>query len=222
MALVPSAISGGLSLIGGLMGNSAKAKEAAKDRAFQLQMAQNAHQYEVEDLRKAGLNPILSGTGGPGARASGGSRADQSDVVTPAVNSALSAARMAQELDNLKAAEAKTREETDNIRVDTMNKNQEFNQRAFQLIEMNPTLLAEAKQRVANLGEEQERIISAKLLQLEQAKQAGNNARLLAVEADIQEWMQKHGMQEIMKSIGVGESFAGALRAILQLMRTKP
>lgn len=40
---------------------------ANKAYTRQKEMMKNAHQWEVEDLRKAGLNPILSGTGGSGA-----------------------------------------------------------------------------------------------------------------------------------------------------------
>ena len=34
-----------------------------QNEAFQREMAQNAHQWEIEDLKKSGLNPVLSATG---------------------------------------------------------------------------------------------------------------------------------------------------------------
>lgn len=68
--------SAGASLFGGLFGkdsassNASSAiafnrEEAEKNRAFQLSAFQNRHQWEVADLKAAGLNPILSAGGQP-------------------------------------------------------------------------------------------------------------------------------------------------------------
>lgn len=51
------------------------AAEAAKNRDWQQMMSNTAHQREIADLRAAGLNPILSASGGNGASVTSGATA---------------------------------------------------------------------------------------------------------------------------------------------------
>lgn len=60
--------------------NAQNSAEAQKNRDFQERMSSTAHQREVTDLRAAGLNPILSATGGSGASSPGGSMAVMEDT----------------------------------------------------------------------------------------------------------------------------------------------
>lgn len=55
--------------------NEFNAREAAKNRDWQQYMSNTAHQREVADLKAAGLNPILSASGGNGAAVTSGSTA---------------------------------------------------------------------------------------------------------------------------------------------------
>jgi len=115
--VIAAGISAVGSFIGGQKRNEAQIASAREQMDFQERMSNTAHQREVEDLRAAGLNPILSATGGRGASTPGGAQAAIQDIVTPALSSAHQAARLAAEIKNM-------RETNKNITADTAVKKQ--------------------------------------------------------------------------------------------------
>jgi len=99
--LLGSIISAGASLLGGALANKGAKDNVSSANAFTTEQMQNRHQWEVDDLRKAGLNPILSAGGTPSM---GGSPVAQvQDIVGPAVNSALASKRLVAEIDKMKS-----------------------------------------------------------------------------------------------------------------------
>lgn len=86
--------------------------EAQISRDWSERMASTAHQREIRDLALAGLNPILSGTGGmgsatPGASMATSAKAAAAQAATPdygrIVSSALDARRNKAEVTNLES-----------------------------------------------------------------------------------------------------------------------
>jgi len=96
----PAIIAGGAALAGGILGNKQRSGEASKNRRFQERMRNTQWQAAVQDMEKAGLNPALAYSQGPNA-SPGGSMAQQMDVATPAISSAMQAKRMQADLRNL-------------------------------------------------------------------------------------------------------------------------
>ena len=60
----PALIAGAASLYGTYQQNKENEASAQRQMDFQREMSNTSHQREVADLRKAGLNPILSANGG--------------------------------------------------------------------------------------------------------------------------------------------------------------
>lgn len=92
MTALPALFLGGSSIAGGLIGGAMNAEQASKTRKWQAEqnqiqrdwlteMSNTAHQRQVDDLRAAGLNPLLSAKyGGASVPSYSGQSAAPADV----------------------------------------------------------------------------------------------------------------------------------------------
>lgn len=101
-SILPSLIGGGLGFLGASRQNRANRTEAERAREFTREMSNTAHQRQVQDMRAAGLNPILSATGGQGASTPAAAMARMENEIQPAISTAKLAARFNQEMENMK------------------------------------------------------------------------------------------------------------------------
>lgn len=106
------AVMGAGGIIGGYMNNQANAKmqaetnafnaaEAQKNRDYQTQMSNTAHQREMADMRAAGLNPMLSakmGASTPSGSTASGTAPKNEDIVMKGISSAIEGARAQKDL----------------------------------------------------------------------------------------------------------------------------
>lgn len=108
--------------------NAVTEAESKRNRDFQREMSNTSHQREVKDLEAAGLNPLLSATGGAstpgGASGSGTAGASMENAAGAGITSAkesiqvgLAMNRQKQELKNMKATEKLTKSQRKNVDV---------------------------------------------------------------------------------------------------------
>lgn len=118
-------IGGAANLLGGVLQNNSAKSQAREQMAFQENMSNTSYQRAMEDMRLAGLNPILAAKTG-GASTPSGAAAPIENVVGPAVNSALQTRMNVEQVNNLatqneqiRASTKKTQAETDLIKQTT-------------------------------------------------------------------------------------------------------
>lgn len=84
------------SLIGGGLQNSANSAAAAQANSWNKENYQHRYQWAVEDMRKAGLNPILAATQGIAGNVNGASALAASNTMGQSVSAGMSAGAAAE------------------------------------------------------------------------------------------------------------------------------
>lgn len=208
------------------------AQQAAGNRDWQQWMSGTAHEREVQDLRRAGLNPILSGTRGMGSSTPSGSaatasapsgssaqthKAESYDIVGPAIATALNVMNKTAERDLIEAQAGNVRSETsfrDNyltaktdaeIATMVIEQGLKSEQASLTTAQMESVRahMSKIAPEIELLVAQAKNAIASSVSHFASARNLSEEARSRAVEAAANEWSQEYGIPKLRKVLEV-------------------
>ncbi len=183
---------GAMAYAGGKQQSTASLAGAREQMAFQERMSSTAHQREIEDLRKAGLNPILSSRYGGSSTPSGAQPQIIPNIAGRAASSALSAYQGMQGVKKVRA---------DIRHVDAMTKTEGYRaEKEYSL----------AKQAGASMTLMQAQTRMSEIQQVLEAFRIPGFSNEAALQGAI---------GPIIKAIGPASTGAGAIKSIADLLK---
>lgn len=117
--LLGGAALGGLNSV---LGIGASAADAALQYHFAKKMYQHRYRWAMNDMKKAGLNPVLAANGGSVAGMGSAPSTDFAGALQNGVNSGLSAARQVSDMQAQQVTNAKTEADTKSVNQDVVTK----------------------------------------------------------------------------------------------------
>nr|WAE43536.1 MAG: DNA pilot protein [Microviridae sp.] len=145
-SLGAAGIEAGGSVISSLVG----ASSAAANRDWQEKMSDTAHQREVADMKAAGINPLLSVTGGSGASTPTGNVFTPENPFRGLAQTALTR-QMNQSIIEKNSADAKLADESARTQITQQNVNSALADKSQADAELSRSQLPEVDNRVINL-----------------------------------------------------------------------
>lgn len=208
------------------------AQQAAGNRDWQQWMSGTAHEREVQDLRRAGLNPILSGTRGMGSSTPSGSaatasapsgstaqthKAESYDIVGPAIATALNVANKTAERDLLEAQSKNVTSETsfrDNyltaktdaeIATMVIDQGLKSEQASLTTAQRDSVVahMAEIEPKIQLLVAEAKSAMASAVQHYASARGIDTETRSRQVEAAANEWAEEYGLPKLRKALEV-------------------
>lgn len=203
--MIGALIGAGAGLLGGILQNNAAKKAASKQMAFQKETLQHQYQWGMEDMRKAGLNPMLAYKQGGAGSASGSSYTPQ-NIGSAAVQGASTAQSSA-------LATKLNKEQLQNIQADTrLKQSQEDTSVALAL--QHRMLAGQAAQQTAKLAQETETAAYNTATAKAQAAQAAIDTIFYESEIGkkLRLWEKgiKAGTGGLNLGLGIGKGLGGA------------